>query len=81
MTEKKTVLHELKALDFLLDSPADSMSPDSRPWHPIEEMPRDGRTVEVICPDDRVYVVALIGGSIRGDADYPGAPLFWRERA
>ena len=78
MTEKPFV-HELKAADFILEAPSDSMA--GRPWNPIEEMPRDGRTVEVICPDDRVYVVALIGGRIVGGDDYPGAPLFWRERA
>ena len=84
MTDKK-IIHELKANDFFLDPPKDNMSldlmHDPRPWLPIEECPRDGRTFEVICPDDRVYVVALIGGRLVGSDGYPGAPMFWRERS
>ena len=85
MTDKKPFVHELKAADFFLEPPIDSMSATGvrhgKPWKPMEAFPHD-RTVEVYGPDDRIHVVAWIEGrGIVGGEDYPGEPKCWRERS
>ena len=86
MTDKKPFVHELKAADFFLESPGDSMSTaigarHGKPWKPMETLPHD-RTVEVYGPDDRIHVVAWIAGrGIVGGEDYPGDAKCWRERS
>ena len=81
--EKKPFVHELKARDFFLDPPEDTMSGarlrHSPPWRLMETMPRD-RTVEVMCVDDSVHIVAWVEGRIVGDG-YPGGARYWRERS
>jgi len=87
MTDKKPHVHELKAHDFFLDRPHDTMSGGPRivhgpPWQQMASFPQDGRAVDVILDDDRICVVCWRDGKIVGDGFPAGAIVkYWRARS
>jgi len=87
MTDKKPHVHELKAKDFFLDPPEDTMRggprmAQGRPWQLMHTFPQDGRAVDVMLSDDRVCVVCWRDGKIVGDG-YPTDAIvkYWRPRS
>jgi len=86
MTDRKPFVHELKAHDFFMEAPHDTMSGGPRmghspfPWHPMDNFPRDGSAVDVLLEDGRLCVVCWRGDAIVGDG-YPGGAYQWRRRS
>lgn len=47
-------------------------------WHPLESIPRDGRTVEVIDGNGEVFLAKCINGRLHIDCEYLVQPTAWR---
>ena len=47
-------------------------------WHPLESIPRDGRTVEVIDHDGNVYLARCVNNRLQIDSDFQVQPTAWR---
>jgi hypothetical protein len=47
-------------------------------WHPLESIPRDGRTVEIIDGNGDVFLARCVDNHLQIDCEYLVQPTAWR---